>query len=125
MAVFISKLNECTFCIGAHTATSSIAYNDKAKVDAVLSNLETVLIEEPLRATLKMLRRLTLEHSVNAADMRKVLDAGASPEQIDDALAVCFAFNVTNRLADAFGFYVPDTKAFEAGAKYLLKHGYR
>ena len=45
--------------------------------------------------------------------------------QIEDALAVCFSFNVTGRLADAFGFVVPGPKAFEAGAKYLLARGYR
>jgi hypothetical protein len=28
-------------------------------------------------------------------------------------------------LADAFGFFVPGPKAFEAGAKYLLTRGYR
>ena len=125
MAAYISKLNECSFCIGAHTATSSIAYKDKTKVEEILSDIETAKIEEPLRAALRMLRKLTLEHSVDAGDMRKVLDAGVSPEQIEDALAVCFAFNVTNRLADAFGFFVPDSKAFQAGAKYLLKRGYR
>ena len=30
-----------------------------------------------------------------------------------------------NRLADAFEFSVPGPEAFEAGAKYLLAHGYR
>jgi hypothetical protein len=72
-----------------------------------------------------MLCKLTREHSVNAADMGAVLAAGASREQIEDALAVCFSFNTIDRLADAFGFSVPGPKAFEAGAKYLLARGYR
>jgi len=124
MAAFVSKMNECAFCIGAHTATAARAYHDEAKVNAVLSDLETAPIEEPLRATLRMLRKLTREHTVNAADMRALLAAGISREQIEDALAVCFAFNTTDRLADAFGFFVPASKAFEAGAKYLLARGY-
>ena len=45
--------------------------------------------------------------------------------RIEDALAVSFAFNTTDRLADAFGFFVPGPKAFEAGAKVLLRRGYR
>lgn len=124
MAAFVSKRNECSFCIGAHIATASLAYKDKAKVAEVLTDLETAQIGEPLRATLYMLEKLTLNSSVDSNDMKKVLDAGVSLEQVKDALAVCFAFNVTNRLADAFGFLVPDSKAFEAGAKYLLKRGY-
>jgi uncharacterized peroxidase-related enzyme len=125
MAAFISKTNECEFCIGAHTATAIGAYHDEARVAAVLSNLETAPIEEPLRATLRMLEKLTREHSVEAAEMRAVLDAGVSQDQIEDALAVCFAFNTTNRLADAFGFFVPGPKGFESGAKYLLSRGYK
>ncbi len=125
MAAFVSKMNACAFCVGAHTATAAMAYQDEAKVQAVLSDLETAPIEEPLRATLRLLGKLTREHAVNADDMLAVLSAGVSHEQIEDALAVCFAFNTTNRLADAFGFFVPGHKGFEAGAKVLLQRGYR
>jgi uncharacterized peroxidase-related enzyme len=125
MAAFVSKMNACAFCIGAHTATAAKAYHDEAKVVAVLSDLETAPIEEPLRATLRLLGKLTREHTVNADDMRAVLAAGVSREQIEDALAVCFAFNTTDRLADAFGFFVPEPKGFEAGATFLLRRGYR
>ena len=125
MAAFVSKTNECAFCIGAHTATAAGAYHDQARVAAVLSNLDTAPIEEPLRATLRMLQKLTREHTVEEADMRRVLDSGVSRAQIEDALAVCFAFNTTNRLADAFGFFVPGPKGFESGAKYLLSRGYK
>jgi hypothetical protein len=72
-----------------------------------------------------MLCKLTREQAVNADDMRAVMAAGATREQIEDALAVCFSFNTIDRLADAFGFFVPGPKAFEAGAKYLLARGYR
>ncbi len=91
----------------------------------MLSDLETAAIEEPLRATLRVLRKLTREHTVDADDMRALLAAGVSRAQIEDALAVCFLFNTIGRLADAFGFFVPGPKAFEAGAKYLLARGYR
>jgi hypothetical protein len=72
-----------------------------------------------------MLRKLTREHTVDADDIRAVLAAGVSREQIEDALAVCFTFNTIDRLADTFEFSVPGPKAFEAGAKFLLVRGYR
>ena len=125
MAAFVSKMNDSEFCIKAHTAVAARAYHDEAKVSGALADLETAVIGEPLRATLRMLRKLTREHAVNVDDMRAVLAAGVSVEQIEDALAVCFAFNIMNRLADAFEFFVPGPKAFEAGAKFLLARGYR
>lgn len=126
MAAFIAKTNQCEFCTKAHSAVAQAAYHhDGKKLPDLLSDLNAAAIEEPLRATLLMLGSLTREHGVNADDMRAVLAAGASRQQIEDALAVCFSFNVIGRLADAFGFFVPSPEAFASGATYLLKRGYR
>lgn len=64
---------------------------------AALSDLETAAIEQPLRATSRLLRTLTREQTLDAEDMRAVLAAGVSREQIEDALAVGFAFNTILR----------------------------
>jgi alkylhydroperoxidase family enzyme len=125
MAAFVSKVNESPFCIAAHSATSSLWYGDHAKVAATLADLETAPIDEPLRATLRMLGKLTREHSVDPDDVRAVLAEGVSRQQIEDALAVCLAFNITDRLADAFDFSVASPAAMNAGARHLLKRGYR
>ena len=124
MAAYVSKVNESEFCISAHTATSSQAYDDGPRVAAVLTDLESAPIEEPLRATLRMLGKLTRDGKITPDDMRDVLATGASPQQIKDALAVCASFNTTNRLADTFGFTQLTPADFEAGATYLLKRGY-
>src|SRR5262245_17438437 len=125
MAAYVSQVNESAFCISAHTATASQAYQDGSKVAAVLADLESAPTEDGLRATLRMLGRLTRAGQVGAADMQAVLAAGVSPRQVEDALAVCVAFNTTDRLGDAFGFEVLSPEGFEAGAKYLLRRGYR
>jgi uncharacterized peroxidase-related enzyme len=125
MAAYVSKVNGSAFCIGAHTATARQAYQDGAKVDAVLADLDSAPVAEGLRATLRMLGKLTREGTVDAGDMRAVLAAGVSRQQVQDALAVCAAFNTTGRLGDAFGFQVLSPEDFDAGARYLLKRGYR
>jgi alkylhydroperoxidase family enzyme len=125
MAAFVSKVNDTQFCIAAHSATSGLWYGDRGKVEATLADVETAPIDEPLRATLRMLGKLTREHRVDPEDMRAVLAEGVSPRQIEDALAVCLAFNITDRLADAFDFSVASPAAMDAGARYLLKRGYR
>jgi uncharacterized peroxidase-related enzyme len=125
MAAYVSKVNDSPFCIGAHTATATQAYQDRETVAAVLADLDSASIDERLRATLGMLGKLTSEGTLSADDIRAVLAAGVSRQQIEDALAVGFAFNTTDRLANAFAFEVLSQEGFEAGAKYLLKQGYR
>lgn len=125
MAAYVSNVNQTPFCVAAHSATSGLWYGDDEKVAATLADLETAPIDERLRATLRLLAKLTREHRVDPDDIRAVLAHGVSPAQISDAFAVCLAFNITDRLADAFDFEVASPQAMTAGARYLLKRGYR
>jgi uncharacterized peroxidase-related enzyme len=125
MAAYVSNVNDCPFCIGAHTATATQASGNEVMVAAALADLESAPVEERLRATLRMLGRLTRDGHLSAEDVRAVLDTGVSRQQIEDALAVCYAFNVTNRLANAFGFEVLSQEGFQSGARYLLRRGYQ
>ncbi|TJZ78236.1 alkylhydroperoxidase AhpD family core domain-containing protein [Rhodococcus oryzae] len=125
MAAFVSQVNECPFCVAAHSATSTQWYGDHARVAATLADVETAPIEEPLRATLRLLGALTREQSIDEDDVRAALAASVSPRQIEDALAVCLAFNITDRLANAFDFSVASPEAMNAGARHLLSRGYR
>jgi len=125
MAAYVSKANECPFCVSAHSATSSMWYGDQTKVADTLTDVGTAPIDEQLRATLRMLGKLAQQNSIDADDIRAVLGASVSPQQIKDALAVSLAFNITDRLANAFGFAVASPEAMNAGAGFLLKRGYR
>jgi uncharacterized peroxidase-related enzyme len=125
MAACVSHANGTAFCINAHSAVAERAYGSHDKVAAALVNPDTAPLSPALRATLRVLIKLTREHEVSADDMRALLAAGVSRQEIEDALAVGLAFNITDRLADAFGFAVPGPEVFEAGAKFLLERGYR
>lgn len=97
-----------------------------AKVEAVLADLATAPIDDTLRATLGLLKKVTREHdSVSAEDVRPLLALGVTRRQIEDALDVGFAFNVITRLADTFGFHVGPQSAFDVSAKVLLTRGYK
>lgn len=92
----------------------------------MLADLASAPIAEPLRATLGFLRKVTREHhAVTAADIAPLLALGVTREQIEDALAVGFCFNVITRLADTFAFEVGTSASFHAGARSLLTRGYR
>jgi hypothetical protein len=92
-------------------------------VRAVLDDVDAAPIDDKLRATLNLLRTLTKQHAVTSEDIRPVLALGVTKPQLADAFAVCFAFNVLDRLADTFDWFVPDS--FEAGATFLLRRGYK
>ena len=120
MAAVVSQANRCPFCVAAHSATSSQWYGDPAKVDAVLTEVDTAPVGESLRATLRMLAK-----PCTADDVRAVLAEGVTPQQITDALNVALVFGITNRLANAFDFDIAGPEAMNAGAKHLLRRGYR
>jgi AhpD family alkylhydroperoxidase len=125
MAAYVSRVNRSDFCISTHSATATTALQDETLVALALGDFERAPVQEPLHSTLRLLGKLTRENTITADDVDAVLAAGASAEQIEQALAVCFAFNVINRLAEAFDFAKLTPDGYTKGAKYLLKHGYR
>ncbi|MGH9184768.1 MAG: hypothetical protein ACRD0U_02960 [Acidimicrobiales bacterium] len=93
-------------------------------IKAVLDDYRSAPIPEPTRAILGFLQKLTLQPGdTTAADVALLLEAGLSPEAIEEALYVTFYFNVIDRLADAFDFEIPADK-FASAAQMLFKRGY-
>ena len=92
----------------------------------MLDDPERAPIDERLRATLRLLRILTVEpERVDPAAVRTVRAAGVSAEAIRDAIRVCALFNVIDRVADAVQFHVRSPDEFSRDAVMLLKRGYR
>ena len=90
---------------------------------AVLADVESAPISEPLRATLRLLKIVT-RGTVTPDDMRATLAAGVTKQQIKEALDVAFCFNVITRLADTFAFQLQTPAELAGGARHLLKRGY-
>ena len=93
----------------------------------MLDDDATAPIDAKLRATLRLLRKMTLDHqNLDAEDMRAVLAAGVSRAAINDALEVAFLFNVYDRLADSMGWDVPATGSgyYQVVARRLIQRGY-
>lgn len=86
---------------------------------------KTGLLRPEVQAILPFLDKLTLEpDAVGPADVQELRAAGLSDEAIRDAIYVCAAFNVIDRVADAFGFEVPPPDLLRAASRFLLKKGY-
>lgn len=123
---FTSHLNQCRYCIGDHSATSSQALHDTKLVEATLNDWRSAPLEPKIKAMLGLLEKLTLEPSqVTSQDMVALRETGISDEAIEDAIHVCSIFNIVNRLADALGFQVPGPQAFIRHGQILLRFGYK
>lgn len=82
-------------------------------------------IPERLRATLEFLTKLTLTpDEVDESDVEAAVGAGVSTRELRDAVEVCAAFNVIDRIADALDFGLQSPGALAAGAKQLATRGY-
>jgi uncharacterized peroxidase-related enzyme len=104
MAAFVSKNNQCQFCLVAHSAVASQGV-EKTVVEMVMEDWRTAPVSEPLRATLGFVQKLTkTPGDVTKEDLQMALDGGATREGIEEAIRVVFVFSVINRLADAFDF---------------------
>jgi alkylhydroperoxidase family enzyme len=93
----------------------------------VLDEDATAPIDAKLRATLRLLRKMTLDHrNLGVDDVRAVLAAGVSRAAINDALEVAFLFNVYDRLADSMGWDVPVAGSgyYQVAARRLIQRGY-
>ena len=119
MAALVAMTNQSEFCAKAHTAVAKLAYQSADSFPQSLSDSEIADLPQPLKATLLMLQK----QAPDVDDMRAVLAAGASREQLEDALAVSFSFNIISRLANCFDFAVPGQDDLVAGEKYLLARG--
>ena len=60
-----------------------------------------------------------LSHEVAALEA-----IGITNRAITDAVYICIGFNIINRIADAMGFEVPETRVFVRGAWYMRRFGY-
>jgi alkylhydroperoxidase family enzyme len=93
----------------------------------VIADVATAPISEKLRATLRLLEKMTLAPaSLGADDVRAVLALGVSKAALADAMHVAYLFNIYDRLADAMGWHVPEegSGSYASSARRLLSHGY-
>lgn len=104
IATYVSALNACTFCAGAHRAYAEVFGIDGALIDALIEDVETAPVDERLRPLLAYVAKLnTLPSKLVQADARAVYDAGWSEAALYEAVQVCALFNMMNRIIEGTG----------------------
>ncbi|MBV7335140.1 hypothetical protein KFU94_44260 [Chloroflexi bacterium TSY] len=91
----------------------------------MLEDWRTAPIDEKLRTTLAFLEKLAVPNGqVDFTDIEKMRNAGVTDQAIEEAIYVCFLFNIWDRLADAFDFDPGTPEYIDKATHYMLKFGY-
>lgn len=127
IASFVSNGNECKFCTATHSAAAAHAgKGDYAVVDAVKLDFTTAPISPKLKALLAIADKVRVDgRTVTTADVAKARNAGATDEDIHDAVLVAAAFCMFNRYVDGLATWAPsDAKVYDEMGKRLATNGY-
>jgi len=97
MAMAVSRVNECPFCLRVHTETARIESHGEVDVQ------DPSVMRPELAAVLPLLEKVTrAPDTVTPDDVAAVRTAGVPDDAIVDALHVCLVFDTVNRMANAF-----------------------
>lgn len=113
--------------MASHTAVAVQTWGRErsATVNSVLADWKSAPVDARMRGALAFLEKLTLApEAVGAADVQAARAAGVSDAALCEVIYVCFLFSVMDRLADSFGFEVPDASELRRGGWILRCFGY-
>ena len=92
----------------------------------MLADWRTAPVETRLRAALAFLEKLTLRpEEVGPEDVKAARASGVSDGALRQVIYVCFIFSTMDRLADAFGFELPDARTLKRYALIATTVEYR
>ncbi len=102
IAVVVSSINRCFYCLTAHGAAVRQLSGDPVLGEMLVMNWRVAPLDERQRAMLAFAERLTREpHAIGEADRAALREAGFSDRDIWDIASVVAFFNMSNRLASA------------------------
>jgi len=108
----------------SHGAVASYALGEEVW-QAVADDWRTAPLRPELRAAFVFVEKLTLRpDELTPADADAARAAGVSEQALRDAATVCALFSMITRLADSFGWDVPDPDVLRQRAPLMLEGGY-
>ena len=102
IAVAVSAVNRCFYCLVAHGAAVRAMSGDPALGEALVMNYRVAALDTRQRAMLDFAVKMTqASATIEEADRQALRDAGFSDADIWDIANVAGFFNMTNRVASA------------------------
>lgn len=102
IAVAVSSVNRCYYCLTAHGSAVRQLSNDPVLGELLVMNYRAAELDDRRRAMLDFAVKLTERpYEIGEPDRQKLRDQGLSDRDIWDVSAVASFFNMTNRMATA------------------------
>ncbi|MBK9055579.1 MAG: peroxidase-related enzyme [Chloroflexi bacterium] len=104
IAVVVSSLNHCLYCLVSHGADLRLSLEDPILADRITLDYRRAGLDERTRAMLDYAAKITT-HPVECeeSDIQHLRDLGFTDEAIFDIAEIAAMYNFTNRLASATG----------------------
>jgi uncharacterized peroxidase-related enzyme len=104
IATYVSGLNACTFCFGAHKIYAKVFGVEERLIDDMMVDLETSAVDEKMKPILHYTQKLTkLPAHIRYADAQAIYEAGWGERALYDAIQICALFNFMNRIIEGTG----------------------
>lgn len=102
IAVVVSSINKCFYCLTAHGAAVRQLSGDPMLGEQMVMNWRAADLDPRMVAVLEFSENLTIaSHKTSEADRQALRDQGFSDRDIFDIASVVGFFNMTNRVASA------------------------
>lgn len=125
MAAYVSGVNACKYCQGAHTAAAKQFGISERLMSDLLTDVSTAEISPKMVPVLDYLRKLTLTPTrMTQADADAVCTAGWSERALYDAIQICCLYNFMNRFVEGIGL-TPIPEQFEMEGKLIKEGSYK
>lgn len=124
IATYVSKRNDCFFCMSSHAAAARCLYNDEEGiVDDVLNDMETADISNKMKALLHIAGKVQiLGKEVSAEDIELARNEGATDKELHDTVLIAAAFCMFNRYVDGLASFTPtDPEAYKEMGKRMVQ----
>lgn len=125
MAAYVSGVNACRYCHGAHTAAAKQFGVSEQLISDLLANVRTAGIDTKMVPILDYVRKLTLAPTtMTQADADAVYAAGWSERALYDAIQICCLYNFMNRFVEGIGL-TPIPDQFEMEGRMIKEGSYK
>lgn len=124
MAAYVSGVNACHYCYGAHAASAQQFGVEESLLSDLQSDIDGSGIEDKMKPVLRYIQKLTLTPTrMTQADADAVYAAGWDERALYDAVQVCALYNFMNRFVEGLGL-TPVPEEFDMEGKMIHDGGY-